>query len=525
MTRQLINHLKIEKTSLFLWPHQFKNHNFMRLILLFFLFSIGFQTLKAQYDSLVVNPVFLSQLPPTIIPRYDDSRKSEYILYFPMKYAKFMFNDKEKAILDNISDTIVERIDLVYTVFRRDKKFDQVKLNKERYEMLQSFFPEAYNSNLIEWRLVAQDGSLEYETAKDFFHGFVIYIKPHRATTSDGQIINTVMDKRLDDPTTKVLTTNEEIERVRSAMRAVTGKPATKTIKEKVVTWEEKSVWSGRYLHHDPAKRSNGKKYDKPGKGKKTRPKEYYKKKMKVETIVEKEVPDPDAKIDVSSTRETLKRMTNDSVVMNVFAKNDSRWKDYVIVQDVTGSMYPYLTQTLLFLKEHMKSNETEKFVFFNDGDKNPDGLIGRTGGTYYVSSGDYTEIENTAFACMEGGNGGKAPENDIEAILHGYTKFPNCKGAVLIADNYSRVRDITLIKRLLDAKKPVDIVICGAAKNGDVNIDYLYIAQITGGTIHTLSETYTDLNSKKDGDFFKVGSQQFKMEGSRIKLIKQEGW
>jgi hypothetical protein len=348
-------------------------------------------------------------------------------------------------------------------------------------------------------------------------------------TTIDGAIINTVMDRRVDEPSSKVLTSNEEIKRIKSAMEAVTGKTPTKIIKEKVVTWEDKQVWSGYYLHHDPKKRGKGKKFKKPGgsggSGKKERPKEFYTKKIKVETVVEKEVPDTDAKVDGASTSETIAKMTADSVVFDVFSKNNSKWKDFVIVQDVTGSMYPYLTQTLLYLKEHIKGGETEKFVFFNDGDKQPDGLIGRTGGTYYVSSSNYSEIEQTAFACMEGGNGGKSAENDIEAILHGYTKFPNCKGAVLIADNFSRVRDIVLIKRLVDAKKPVDVVICGAAKSGDVNIDYIYIAKMTGGTIHTLNETYEDLKSKNDGDIFKVGSQQFKMEGSTIKLIKQEGW
>ena len=497
----------------------------MKNFVLFFVFLFSANLLVAQGDSLVVNPDFLSQLPPTVIPKFDNTRKSDYILYFPMKYAKFIFNDEEKKILQNISDTIVERIDLVYTVFRRDKSFDQVNLNRERYEMLQGFFPEAFKSNLIEWRLVAQDGSMQYETAKDFFHGFVIYIKPHRVTTSDGQVISTVMDRRIDEPGSKVLTSTEEIDRVKSAMKVVSGTVPTKIIKEKVVTWEDKKVWSGYYLHHNPAKRGNGKKFDKPGKGNKERPKEYYNKKMKVETWVEKEVPDPDAKIDMSSTKETIKKMTTDSVVTGVFSKNEKKWKDYVLIQDVTGSMYPYLTQTLLYLKEHMKSSETEKFVFFNDGDNQPDGLIGRTGGTYYISSSDYSEIERTAFACMAGGNGGKAPENDIEAILHGYTKFPNCKGAVLIADNFSRVRDIALIKRLVDAKKPVDVVICGAGKNGDVNIDYIYIAKLTGGTIHTLNESYSDLKSKKEGDIFKVGSQQFQIEGSKVKLIKQEGW
>lgn len=488
---------------------------------LLFLLLFSLQTLLAQQDSLVVSPDFLSKTQETVIDKYDYSRQSDYILYFPMKYARFIFTAKDKALLESISDTIVERIELVYTVFRRELTYDQVKLNKTRYEMLQWFFPEAFKSNLIEWRLMAQDGATDYETAKDYFHGFVIYLKPHRVTTEDGEIINTVMDRRIDESTAKVLETNEEIESVKNTLKQVFESTGTKTISETVVSWEEKQVWTGFYLHSNPKKRGKGKKYKTPGKD---RPKEYYTKKIKKEEQVEKVVPDPDAKPTVS-IETALGKVTTDTVVYNVFNRNMDQWADYVLVQDVTGSMYPYLTQTLIYLKKNAQANETEKFVFFNDGDKSPDGLIGRTGGTYYVSSSNPSEIEETAYAAMAGGKGGKAAENDIEAILHGYTKFPNCKGAVLIADNFSRVRDIVLIKRLVDAGKPVDVVICGAGKNGEVNIDYLYIAQLTGGKIHTLTESIEDLAQKGDGDVFKVGSQKFQMEGKRIKLIEQDQW
>lgn len=490
----------------------------MRNFLTYLFYFLSLHCVIGQEDSVVVSPDFLSKTQETIIDKFDYSRESEYILYFPMKYARFIFTPEDKALLKNISDTIVERIELVYTVFRREASYDQVKLNKTRYEMLQWFFPEAFRSNLIEWKLIAQDGANDYETAKDYFHGFVIYLKPHRVTTKEGEVINTVMDRRIDEPSSKVLETNEEIESVRNTLQQVFESIGTKTIKETVVSWEEKKVWSGYYLHSNPKKRGKGKKYKTPGKD---RPKEYFTKKVKKEEVVEKIVPDPDAK-STTSIESALGKITADTVVYNVFNRNMDKWGDYVLVQDVTGSMYPYLTQTLIYLRNHATENETEKFVFFNDGDKSPDGLIGRTGGTYYVSSSSPAEIEETAFAAMAGGRGGKAPENDIEAILYGYTKFPNCKGAVLIADNFSRVRDIVLLKRLVEIGKPVDVLICGAGKNGEVNIDYLYIAQLTGGTIHTMKESIEDLSSKGDGDIFKIGSQKFQMDGKRIKLIEQ---
>ena len=67
------------------------------LLALFFAINI----IRAQNES-VVSPDFLSQLPATVIPKFDHSRESDYILYFPMKYAKFLFNSDEKKILENI---------------------------------------------------------------------------------------------------------------------------------------------------------------------------------------------------------------------------------------------------------------------------------------------------------------------------------------------------------------------------------------------------------------------------------------
>jgi hypothetical protein len=494
----------------------------MHRILYLLVFNFLFLKIFAQTDSLVLNPDFLSKIEPTIIPRFDETRKSDYILYFPMKYAKFIFTADDKKILESIHDTIVERIDLVYTVFKRDKKFDQVKLNKDRFEMLQNHFPEAFTSNLIEWRLVGQDGSMEYEGANKYFHGFVIYIKPHRVTTADGEIINSVMDRRVDDPSSKILTTNEEIEHVKSVMRALSEPPKTKIIKEKVVRVEEVKEWTGKYLHANPKKRASGKKFKKPGKN---RPKEYKIKKIKIDSLIEKEIPDPAYKKDEELISKTISKMTYDSVVFSTLKKNNQYWNDYVFVQDVTGSMYPYLTQTLIYLKENMDSKSFEKFVFFNDGDNKPDGPLGKSGGAYEVMSSNYIDIENKAFQCMAAGRGGKSPENDMEALIHAFTKYPDVKGAVLIADNFSPVRDLVLLKKIVDLKKPVDVIVCGTPQNGDVHIHYLYLAKLTGGNIHTLKATLSELNTKKNGDTFKVGSQIFRMEGNTIKLIEQGKW
>ncbi|MCP4443434.1 MAG: hypothetical protein GY810_31410 [Aureispira sp.] len=468
----------------------------------------------SQGDKVIVTPTFLSKMQEVEVPQFDDSRESEYIIYFPMKYAKFLFTDEDRETFLTLSDTIIERIDLVYTVFRREKSFDQEKLNRERYDMLQENFPQAFNNNLIDWNLIAQDGAVDYEEARTYFHGFVIYIKPHRMTDKDGFIVETVMDRRIDEPETRILETNEEIENVKKLLTQAS--TPTKIIKDTVITKVKKKKFTGYYLHKNKKKRKKGKKFDKHKKGRIREYTSVFKEKV---TITEKVVPDPDGK-PLETAEKILQQVTDDTVVYATMSRLMERWEDNVIVQDVTGSMYPYLTQTLLYLKNHIRENATEKFVFFNDGNSKPDGPIGRAGGCYYVSANNSKEIEDMAYEAMSKGKGGKPSENDVEAILYGIKKFPRAQGIVLIADNFSRVRDIVLIRELVKIGKPVRVIVCGIAKGDVVNLDYIYLAQLTGGSIHTIDKDFDDLASKKDGDVFKVGAQLFQMEGKRIKLL-----
>lgn len=471
-------------------------------------------TLSAQsLDKVVITPELLSKAKETTLAQYDVSRQSPYIIYLPMDYSRFLFTEEDRALFETLRDTMIERIDLVYTVFRRSETFDQVKLNKERYEMFQRYFPQAFNNNLIDWNLVAQNGTMEYEKAQTYFHGFVIYLKPHRVTTADGYTIGTALDVRVDEPTTRVLETTEEIENVKTLLRSAT---ATKTVYDTSYTTKKRRFWTGLYLAKSPAKRRKGKKFKTSGP---KRPKEYKTKVEKEMVITTREVPDPDA---APEPEKVIAKLTEDSVVYTVLNRTLGRWSDHVIVQDVTGSMHPYLTQTLLYLRSHIQQNTTEKFVFFNDGDDRPDGPLGSTGGCYYASADNVETIEDKAFEAMRNGKGGKAPENDVEAMLYGIGKFPNCEGVVLIADNFSRVRDISLIAQLMNLGKPVRVVVCGVAKGDVVNLDYIYLARFTGGSIHTIDEDLTDLGDKKDGDVFKVGSQYFRLEGNAIRLIHQ---
>ncbi len=167
-----------------------------------------------------------------------------------------------------------------------------------------------------------------------------------------------------------------------------------------------------------------------------------------------------------------------------------SNFQDVVFVIDVTCSMDPYLEEYLLWLSLARNSSRVMGCVFFNDGDgrTSKQKPLGHTGGIRVSSS----NMDSTAKALVESiayGCSGDDAENDLEALLFAQWRFPNAKALVLIADNTSAVRDISLYPKL---QKPVHVFLCGAEVGNTKNPpheDYVTIAASTGGSLHSLSE------------------------------------
>jgi hypothetical protein len=205
-----------------------------------------------------------------------------------------------------------------------------------------------------------------------------------------------------------------------------------------------------------------------------------------------------------------------DTTVLAVLDRQ-KEWKDAVVVCDVTGSMNPYLVQTLIWLKLNCKATKAGSYTFFNDGDNKPDSekKMGATGGVYTTSINTYDSVQNLMFTAMTNGGGGDAPENNIEAILQALKDKPDAKEIIMIADNYANVKDIAMLPRV---NKPVRVIVCGADKG--INTDYLNIAKATGGSIHTIERDLTDLIKLSEGETFTFKSQKYKLEKGKFKLL-----
>ncbi len=193
-----------------------------------------------------------------------------------------------------------------------------------------------------------------------------------------------------------------------------------------------------------------------------------------------------------------------------------SRWKNKVIVTDLTGSMTPYMDQVLLWHALQLVQGEDNRYVFFNDGDAKADHvkIIGQTGGIYFTEKSDMDQILETMKKTAKAGFGGDGPENDVEALLAGEKKLRGLDELILVADNYSDMRDISLLSQL---QVPVHVILCGTDQG--VNEEYLELAYKTKGSVHTIEQDIEDLARLADGATIVIGGDQYRV--NRGKFIR----
>lgn len=214
------------------------------------------------------------------------------------------------------------------------------------------------------------------------------------------------------------------------------------------------------------------------------------------------------------------KKIHEDSTTYKVFERNWSNWKNAVVVCDWTTSMFKYGTQVVSWLSEHEDAKNISGFVFFNDCDAEGRALgrSARSGEMFAVKSTRTNEVLDAMIAAVrKGGANQDLEENDAQAIKYAYDNFPEAEEIVLIADNVSPVRHMSLIN---DVKKPVKIIICGTTLIPDLAIqpDYFTIAKKTSGSIHTIEDDLESLKNIKKGTWIKVGDIYYKYKSMEFR-------
>lgn len=217
-----------------------------------------------------------------------------------------------------------------------------------------------------------------------------------------------------------------------------------------------------------------------------------------------------------SIARDPLYFEKNGEAVKATLYRMRDRWKNKVVVTDLTCSMSPYMDQILLWHALRLTQGEENRYIFFNDGDgkTQEQKIVGQTGGFHFTEQADMIKLIETMLETTRYGCSGDGPENDLEALLEGATKRKGLDELILVADNYSDVRDIELLTRL---NVPVHIILCGAEYG--VNEEYLEIAYRTRGSVHTIEEDIDNLAELADGATITIGQAQYRV--SRGKFIQ----
>lgn len=192
-----------------------------------------------------------------------------------------------------------------------------------------------------------------------------------------------------------------------------------------------------------------------------------------------------------------------DSTIFRVFERND--WKKIMLVVDMTGSMFPYIGQLLVWFKKNFEGEKIKYYALFNDGDNLPDNkkIIGNTGGVHSYEAKDYKKLKKDLEDVRKMGEGGDDPENDLEAVIKASAAYRDYQDLVLLADD-SDIRDMSLLKRI---RKPVHVILCGTKKG--INPQYIKLAIQTKGSLHT-SNNDVYFKTLKEGDIVELDNDVF---------------
>lgn len=202
--------------------------------------------------------------------------------------------------------------------------------------------------------------------------------------------------------------------------------------------------------------------------------------------------------------------------------RNIDKWKNVVIVCDITSTMFPYTTQVFDWMNENTENTSIKGIVFFTDCDSLGRQTRGRNPGKMFtVRKKDELILWDTMFAAINNTENNKdKPENNIEALIYAQKYFPDADEFVMIADNSTQVKDM---KQLSKVKKKVHIILCGETyeKNLAFQTDYIQIAKKTKGTIHTLEDDIDNIAKVKEMSVVRVGNIYFRFHKGKFYTTK----
>lgn len=202
--------------------------------------------------------------------------------------------------------------------------------------------------------------------------------------------------------------------------------------------------------------------------------------------------------------------------------RNIEKWKNVVVVCDITSSMFPYTTQVFDWMSENLDNTSIKGIVFFTDCDSLGNQTRGKLPGKMFmVKTRDELTLWDTMFTAINNTENNKdRAENNIEALLFAEKNFPEADEIVMIADNSSPVKDM---KNLSKVKKKTHIILCGETYERDLAFqsDYVQIAKKTHGTIHTFEDDIENPSNIKEMTVIRVGHIYFRFQKGKFYTTK----
>lgn len=216
----------------------------------------------------------------------------------------------------------------------------------------------------------------------------------------------------------------------------------------------------------------------------------------------------------VEAYKSEYKKNSNSKLFSSIFKRHD--WKRKLIVCDVTGSMSPYVSELLLWLKLNYEHEKNAQFVFFNDGDNMADEnkKPGQTGGVYFIKPNSYTELLNFAAMVSAKGYGGDAPENNIEALMKAIKSAKDYDEIIMVADSRAAINDLAIIDNI---NKPVRTILCGIEDHSFIEPDYLLLAWKTKGSIHTIESDIENIAKLMEGQSISYFGNKYTLQNGRF--------
>ena len=427
-------------------------------------------------------------------PYYQMTESGSKVMYLPMEYGKSDFTINQLVAIAQLKTATIAGIDLVFSDY--PSKADFTALNRKRLQNLYKILPGVFKDEKIDFRKIRQTAAANKTEASYLTHGFYIYYRPlpgKDVAKTEIKKLSSIMKegsiaKGLSSADTAVkycwqysfyIDTVVLAPLVEGYSRTITKISIADARKNRLIDTSE----NFKYLDG----------YDST----------YY-----VFDINKDGCEFWDGVYNYNSI---------DTTVSEVFKRN--KWKNAMVIADVTGSMYPYSGQLLLWLKLVMNDNQRRSFVFFNDGDAKTDEekVIGSTGGVYQITTSKYDDVEKKIMEAMTNGGGGDAPENNIEALVAAQKLCTTCDSVIMIADNWAPVKDISLLSSIT---KPIKIVLCGVYSS--INTDYLNIARKTKGSLHLIERDIYELTKMKEGDIIEINGKKYKIIDGEFKEVKK---